>query len=203
MIDDIVGHYRDLLRKHGDTHDAAQYSSRESQEARYRVLAKIGSLEGQRILDFGSGTGHFATFLKNAGINFSYVGVDIVPEYFPIARQKHPEHRFGFLSDFQAERFDYSFVSGVFNNRMADNDGFWRRTVADLYSRSDRGLAFNMMSAYVDFESPHLFYVRPEEVFAFAKTLTPYVTLHNDYLVKQNSVPFEFATFLHREPRVG
>jgi SAM-dependent methyltransferase len=200
MNESLRRHYRQLLRSHGDSHEAAQYSSRASQEARYEVLSAIGNLQGTSVLDFGCGTGHLATFLAQRGVDCRYTGVDIVEEFFPFARAKHPTHRFGIWDDFADETFDYAFVSGVFNNRMDDNEGFFRTTVERLFARVRTGLAFNLMSRYVDFEDPGLWYAQPEAVFAFIKTLTPYVTLRNDYVVKELAVPFEFVVYAYKSP---
>jgi hypothetical protein len=61
------------------------------------------------------------------------------------------------------------------------------------------GLAFNMMSAYVDYQDPGLFYEYPENVFGFLKKeITPYVALRNDYEVKPGVVPFDFTVYAYR-----
>lgn len=192
--DRLRDHYHALLQRHGDTAEAAQYSSRESQERRFLQLMRIGDLRGSRVLDFGCGTGHLATFLRDRGIGVAYTGVDVVEELLNVGRAKHPQHRFGQLADFAGESFDYVLVSGVYNNRRSDNRLFWQSSVRELFALCDRGLAFNMMSAYVDFEDSNLFYEKPETAFAFVKQeLTPFVNLLHDYEVKPGVIPFEFC----------
>ncbi len=203
MSTEIIEHYRRLLKNHGDSFEAAQYSSRESQEARYQILTEVGDLMGKRVLDFGCGSGHLATFLKDRGIRCRYTGVDIVEDFFPIARSKHPEQRFGRWEDFKRERFDYVLVSGVFNNRMTDNESFLAETIRMLFGACDQALSFNLMSTYVDFQDPSLWYASPEKVFSMVKQLTPFITLRNDYVVKQVPVPFEFAVYAYRDPQVA
>ena len=198
-INDLTTHYRYLLQQHGDSPEAVQHSSQESQEARFRILSEIADLNGKRVLDFGCGTAHFASYLKELDIDCTYVGVDIVPEFLDIAKAKHPAHSFGDWSDFMDEEFDFAFASGVFNNKMIDNKSFYESTLTALFERVRGGVAFNMMSTYVDFQVDELFYASPEEIFAFAKSLTPYVTLRHDYLVKAKSVPFEFAIYAYRQ----
>ncbi len=201
MSDKLKQHYKALLDKYGDAPEAVQYSCRASQEARYEILTQIADLNGCKILDFGCGTGHLASYLKTKGICCEYTGIDIVEDFFPYARDKHPEHRFGFLDDFKEEYFDYAFVSGVFNNKMDDNLKFFQDSVKLLFSRVEKGLAFNLMSSYVDYEDDELWYVDPEEIFAFMKSVTPYVTLRNDYVVKEDCVvPFEFAVYARCAP---
>jgi SAM-dependent methyltransferase len=199
MTDSIRTHYQSLLAVHGDGHAAAQYSSRESQEARYAILAQVADLSGAHILDWGCGTGHLATWLAGQGVDCRYTGVDIVPEFLELGRQKHPHHRFGPMGMFEEEKFDWVMVSGVFNNKMEDNQEFFRRNLTDLWHRCRRGLSFNLMSAWVEYEDPGLWYARPEDVFRTVKLLTPFVTIRNDYIVKDTHVPFEFAVYAYRD----
>jgi len=200
MSDSLIKHYRELLRKHGDNFEAAQYSSQPSQEARYEILLNIADIEGAKVLDFGCGTGNLASYIKRKSITCQYVGVDIVEEFFPYARKKHPEHKFGFLEDHEGQEFDYVFISGVFNNRMSDNEAFFKATVNRLWKTCRRGLAFNLMSKHVDFQDESLWYTSPEDIFTFMKSVTPYISLRNDYVVKDVNVPFEYAIYAYREP---
>lgn len=199
MPDQIAAHYRALLHQHGDSAESAQYSSRESQERRFAELIKIGRLDGCRVLDFGCGTAHMATYLKAQGMLVNYTGVDVVDDFFPVARTKHPEHRFGQLANFADEKFDYVFVSGVFNNRKRGNRAFYQKWIRTLFGMCESGLAFNMMSTYVDFRDESLFYEEPERAFRFVKQeITPFVTLRHDYEVKPGIIPFEFAIYAYR-----
>jgi SAM-dependent methyltransferase len=200
---ELMEHYKGLLKSHGDTFEAAQYSSRESQEARFEILTQVGDLQDARVLDFGCGSGHLATFLKERGTHCHYTGVDIVEDFFPIARAKHPEHRFGRWDEFDQERFDYVLVSGVFNNRIPDNESFLAESVSMLFDSCDLALSFNLMSTYVDYQDPGLWYASPEKVFAMVKQVTPFITLRNDYVVKQVPVPFEFAVYAYRHPQAA
>lgn len=196
----LAEHYRTLLLKYGDSPEASQYSDRKTQEKRFEILVEIGDLNDKRILDFGCGTGHLATYLKEQGINSIYTGVDIVNELFEIARQKHPEHNFCSFSDISNQEFDYVIISGVFNNKMDDNRSFYQQTIQQCFSLALKGLAFNMMSYYVDFYDPDLFYEKPEIVFEFLKNnVSSYITLRNDYQVKDGVIPFEFAAYVYRK----
>ncbi|WP_062270991.1 class I SAM-dependent methyltransferase [Endozoicomonas arenosclerae] len=197
---DIREHYRQRLELFGDTAEAAQYSDRETQEKRFAILTDIAPLNGSRILDFGSGTGHLATYLKNRNIDVEYTGVDIVPELLACGREKHPEHRFELWENLGDETFDYAFVSGVFNNRTTNNRAFYQNTVSQLFSRVQRGLAFNLMSTYVDYQDEELFYETPEDAFSYVKQLTPTVTLRHDYQIKDNVIPFEYAIYAYKQP---
>lgn len=66
---------------------------------------------------------------------------------------------------------------------------------------AQKGIAFNMMSSYVDYFDEALFYESPGQVFDFLKSnISPYITIRNDYLVKPEvKVPFEFAVYVYRD----
>lgn len=198
----IQDHYRALLQEHGDSAEAAQYSSRESQFRRFAALAPIADLRGKRVLDFGCGTASLAQYLGSINQTPAhYTGVDVVSEFFDHARAKFPTARFCLPDELGEEEFDYAFVSGVFNNRRPGNRRFWQDTVQSLFARCRGGVAFNMMSTYVDFRDPALFYESPERAFGYVKrNVTPFVVLRHDYLPKPGSVAFEFALYAYRTP---
>lgn len=198
----ISNHYQSLLDEHGDSHLSAQYSSKESQTRRFASLARITNLTGKRVLDFGCGTAAFAQYLTAIQQKPRvYRGVDIVPAFFDVARESYPQGVFSHPDDLGDERFDVALVSGVFNNRRRGNQVFWKDTVASLFERCDVGVAFNLMTTYVDYRDPGLFYEDPEAVFRYLKrNVTPFVTLLHDYLPKEGVIPFEFTVFAYRNP---
>ena len=198
---DIADHYRELLKRHGDGHAAAQYSSVESQELRYAPLLNIGDINNKKILDFGCGTGHLATYIKKLGVEVNYTGVDIVDDFFPLAKEKHPEHRFTFYEEIEEENFDFIFISGVFNNKIGNNRNFFISTIKNLFSKANSGIAFNLMSTYVDYQASDLWYTDPCEIFHEMKMITPYVNMINDYIVKENSIPFEYVIHIYKNPK--
>lgn len=201
MSQKITDHYRELLAKYGDSAAAAQWSSRESQFRRFAALARIGDLRDKRVLDFGCGTGTLHDYLVSVGQTPAlYHGCDIMSEFFDIARQKIPRGQFCHPDALGDARFDYVFVSGVFNNRKRGNRKFWQKSIRSLFARSDIALAFNMMSTYVDYRDPALYYEDPAQAFTFVKReVTPFVALNHDYLPKLGSVGFEFTIFAYRD----
>lgn len=195
---DIKEHYRNLFKIYGDSYQAAQWSNRETQEKRFEVLTQIANLEGKSILDFGCGTGDLAHYLDKINVKVTYTGVDIVDELLDCAKEKYPRHRFGKLEDFSGEKFDFVLISGVFNNKIEDNTQFYQNTLIALKEFCKEGIAFNMLSKYVDFYDEKLFYEYPENVFKFSKEhMTPYIVTRNEYALKEKIIPFEFTTYLY------
>ena len=195
--------HSDLLRQHGDVPAAVRWSDRSTQDRRLSVLAEAGDLRQAKVLDFGCGTARLLEILRErfayAG---EYVGYDLSEAMVDAARAKFPDARFE-LRDILAagipEDFDYVLVSGTFNERIADNWGLMTMLLPRLFERARVALAFNLISAYVEYMDPGLWYVDPARVFRFCKEeLSPCVTLRHDYLLKDGVLPYEFAIYVRR-----
>lgn len=200
---DTRAHYARLLRAHGDSPQAVAWRDAATQERRMAVLAEVGDLRAARVLDFGCGTGHLLTFLREqADFRGQYVGYDLSGEMIDVARRKFPGVQFearDILESGVGADFDYVLINGVFNHRLDDNWGLMTAILEQLFPHVRRALAFNALSTYVDYAEPDLSYVNPERVFRFCKQrLSPLVTLRHDYLVKDGVVPFEFAVYAYQ-----
>lgn len=209
-LEALASHYGDLVRRHGDAPESAQYADRDTQERRMAVLAEIGVAAESKLLDFGCGTGQMLSFLQRTmGYRGEYVGYDISPEAVEFAQAAHPGARFevrDILAEPAEEQFDFVLVSGVFNNRISDNRGFFESLSRRLMAQARIGYAFNMISRYVDYRDEGLHYEDPAYAFRFCKEqLSPLVTLRHDYVVRPGSIPFEFTVYVHASdiaPRV-
>lgn len=208
-VEALAKHYSALVKQHGDAAESAQYADRETQERRMEVLCEIGVTKDSKVLDFGCGTGQMLNLLKRMiGFEGEYVGYDISDEAIEFARSANPDGRFevrNILDQPAKETFDFVLVSGVFNNLISDNRGFFEMISRRLITQAKIGYAFNMLSRYVDYLDDGLFYEDPAHAFNFCKEqLSPLVTLRHDYAVRSGSMPFEFTVYVHRseiEPR--
>lgn len=195
--------YKNEFSLHGDSHSSVRYASRESQWSRYDILTEISDLANKTILDYGCGTGHLLEYLneKNTRIK-DYIGVDLLPEFLEICKGKFSSATFlQNLGDCK-KPFDYGIISGTFNDALSNNRDFWKQVISDLFLRCNDGIAFNMMSRYVDYENPKLYYEDPSYVLDFVKkNLSPFVTLRHDYLCKVDSIPYEFSIYIYKKAK--
>jgi SAM-dependent methyltransferase len=161
-------------------------------------------LQGDRasVLDIGCGLGSFYEHLTGAGIHCEYTGYDIVPEYVECCRERFPECRFELRNFFDqgiAGEFDTIVMSQALNNRYehSDNVRVVQAALRAAFASTRISVSVDLLSSYVDFHAPDLFYYSPEEIFGFAKTLTRRVVLRHDYR------PFEFCVQLFHESADG
>jgi SAM-dependent methyltransferase len=182
--------YTSGLVEHGVASKAVGWKDEASQLLRFEQLAKLvePADEPFTVADWGCGYGAMFSFLAERFPDrlVAYRGCDISVEMVEAASAAIDDPRAEFVVGDDAGAADYTFVSGTFNVRFEAPDDSWeeyiRTNLRRLASQSRRGLAFNLLSTYVDWQEPHLFYGDPRAFFDFCKReLSPRVALLHDY----------------------
>jgi SAM-dependent methyltransferase len=200
---ELKNHYKKLFSEYGNSANAVQYTDTKSQLKRFEVLSEI-DVQLNTVIDLGCGLGHLYDYLEIKEPGIEYLGLDFVEEFIEIAKNKSSVENVNFkLYDIENDTipkgYDYVLLSGVFNNIMVNNWEFMKLTLRKMFAACNKGIAFNAMSTYVDYFDESLFYVDPCKVFDFCKKeLGAKVTLRNDYLIKEKSIPFEFAVYVYK-----
>lgn len=202
---DVKQHYKDLFDKHGISPQSVQYTDKATQFKRFEILSQIDS-NMSSVTDFGCGLGDLYIYLKeSAGYNGKYLGLDFVPEFIDacnkvfVGNAQAKFQVFDIKTDEPEVINEYLLLSGVFNNKNTDSDVFMRDTIRKMFAYASKGVAFNSMSTYVDYQDDQLFYTNPLEIFDFCKReITPKVVLRHDYQVKSSIIPFEYCIYLYK-----
>jgi SAM-dependent methyltransferase len=180
----IIENYRKLFLKHGFGPEVGQWSH-EGQRFRFEKLIQIGDLCGCRILDLGCGLGDFYPFLSERFDNIDYTGIDIVPELVANAANKYPNAKFlcqDILINGIDGMFDYVFISGMFNNPIANCTYFLKNLIRIVFKYCIKGFAFNFISTYANDIGPDMAFHDPIDILEFClKTLTRKVALYHHY----------------------
>jgi len=172
-------------------------------EKRLSILTEVGVLKNSKVLDFGCGIGYLYSYLKKKiKFNGEYVGYDISNEMINFANKKYKNVRFenkNVLSERINERFDYVIINGTFNNKINQNLNWIKKTLKILFKKTDKAIAFNNITSYVDYFDKKLYYAQPEKIFNFCKSeLSPLVSLRHDYQIKDKKLPYEFTTYVYK-----
>lgn len=179
--------YENSLEKHGVKPLAVGWRDEASHQLRFDKLASlIEGVDAVSINDLGCGYGAFYEYLVGKGVNVSlFRGYDISEKMLEEARARIRDGEF--LNDrFLNKIADYSFASGIFNVRLQEREEVWRihveRTLDNLFECSTQGFAFNILSTYVDYREPHLFYGDPLYFFDLCKRrYSRRISLLHDY----------------------
>ena len=122
------------------------------------------------------------------------------------ARSRHPDARF-LVRDLIAapelgETYDFAILNGVFTVKgdlpQEEMEAFVQSLLEAVWPHCRVGLAFNVMSAHVDWTREDLFHWPLDSAVAFAtRALSRQVRIRADYGL------YEYTTFVYREPNVG
>jgi len=181
------------LEHHGMEARGVLWRNEENQRLRFEVLASIIEADddkgGVTINDLGCGYGALFTFLQDlpAMNGGTYYGYDISEDMVKAARQSIEDPRATFsLSLLATHCADYSFASGTYNLKLDNDEAAWKKYVKEslihLWARTERALAFNMLSVYGSESQSGLLYADPGEFLDFCiREISPNAVLFHDY----------------------
>jgi SAM-dependent methyltransferase len=202
----IVEHYESRLREHREGANAVDWKSDADAATRYDVMLGIvrDRAAPASLLDFGCGLAELKPHMERAGYGaLSYSGLDISPHFAAAARARFPRSEFLCVDVLEPGRslppFDYIVMNGIFTRRhdlgLEDMWAYFERLLAKVFESCRIGLAFNVMSSAVDWQSEALFHADPGRLIGFVgKSLTRHFALRNDYGLH------ETTCYLYREP---
>jgi len=200
----IAKHYEACLERHGDTPKGVDWPNKADMARRHAVM--LGVIRERqpdlRLLDVGCGLGYLCDHLAEAGIDLNYTGLDLSRKFVDRCRARHPRRRviqLDLLQPNELERFDYAILNGVFTVKAdlayESMREFMEKLLIATFSKVDIGMAFNVMSKYVDWERDDLFHVPFDELAGF---LTKQVSRH--YTFRADYGLYEYTVYVYRSP---
>jgi len=194
----VIRYHRHRIREfHGRTVEALGWRGQESQLRRFQVLLQLGDFSGCSLLDAGCGYGDLKGFLDQYCLEFSYLGLDQMPEFINEAKARYgsrPATGF-YCADFtqvELPRLDYVIASGAFCYRSG-NPGHYFSTIRKLFAAAKNALAFNMLDAAVFQQHDLLTGHDRGAVMAFCRSLASRVESIGGYLDD------DFTVFMYRD----
>jgi SAM-dependent methyltransferase len=201
-VSQVIQRYQKRIAEHGATFASLNSGSEEKQAIRQWVHASALHGEQPSILEVGCGLGDFYKYLVRQNRDCSYHGYDIVPEYIAECQRVFPQSKFAvrniFLDGIDGS-YDTVVMSQVLNNRYqkSDNMQVMQRALELAFEHTRVSVSVDMLSTYVDFRNPDLFYYSPEDIFRMAKVIAPRVLIRHDYRA------FEFCVQLFHQEAEG
>lgn len=151
------------------------WNSKKGQKERFEIFLKIGELNHQKLLDIGCGLGAFCQFLYRKKISAQYIGIDLFPEILQTAQQMNPQGYFEvrhlLMKPYPAGRFDFSFLSGLFNIQIQDNWKYMKSILTVALKQTKKAVAFNILNRELVFQESNRFSVNAAEIVRFARQL--------------------------------
>lgn len=174
----LLAHYDRRLQVYGDTARGADWPNEQDRRARFDVMLDvIGDRGGAPVVlcDLGCGTGELLAHIRRRGLDgITYVGVDRSAQALELARGKFPDARFlqfdaidpnapiaDLACDYLVANGLFTVKAGLTHEQMWD---FMASTLRVAWPQVRRGMAFNVMSAVVDWQREDLFHVPADDL---------------------------------------
>lgn len=182
----VANLYNNRFDEFGRNIKTVGWGSHKDQLLRFEVLFRDIDPTGKRILDVGCGLGDLIPYLnEKTGGNYTYVGVDIAEKLIEEARKTYTADNICFhigdIFSIPDQEFDLAVLSGALSYKSQGLELYAKRTLAKMFSLSIEASCLNFLTKYVDFELEKNQHYEPEEVFRWAKKLTPKVNILHDY----------------------
>ena len=201
-------YYGALYEKHGAGVDAVASGLQAYKDLRYEKLSGLFSQEVRcSVHDVGFGLGHFHEYLKKRfpEKEIDYSGSEVTPQFVEHCRRAYPDSRF-YERDLSRrafpERYDYLVFGGTFYHLAeadpAEFETFMRNMLRNGFASVSKGIAFNLITSFVETRYPSLFYPDICKVLQFvAKELSRFFTI-------EHATPlYEYTVCLYREDFVA
>jgi SAM-dependent methyltransferase len=200
----LYKHYRETFLAHGPTCKGVDWGDK-TWAAELRQLKMLDVIKDRNegnmsLLDVGCGYGGLVKSIREQEIKINYSGIDVVPEMIAFARNAHPDCNFtcGDFLDSRLQCHDYVVCNGVLTQKTTastlEMNKFAQAIIRRMFDVCRRGIAFNMMTTYVNFQKDKLYYRNPSEIIAWCMSeLSPHVRLDCAY-----DLWYEFTVYIYK-----
>ena len=211
MNDQIIQFYKSRLEQFGNSPKAVAWRDELTQVNRFRILSSISS-DMNSVLDVGCGLAHFYSYLRSNGFQGKYLGLEILQEFVDLSNQRIAKDPLADVQSFDASikkgnsinfptGYEYGFVSGMFNNQRNNAECFMFDVIERLWEACEKGISFNILSKFVEYEDSDLYYADPVKVFLFLKQeLKAHVVMYHDYVLSPDGFPYEVTFHVRKDP---
>lgn len=201
----IVSHYEACLDQYGDSHLGVDWPKKEDVDTRCRVMLDLIRPEDSRnvsLLDFGCGTSYlFEYLLKNSIEGIAYSGLDLSAKFVQLSEKKFPGNRYYCLDvldeDAAIPSFDYVVMNGVFTEKrdlsFDEMLEYFQRVLKKVFSITNIGVAFNVMSKHVDWAREDLFHLPFDVLAAFLTS-----EISRDFVIRNDYGLYEYTTYVYK-----
>jgi SAM-dependent methyltransferase len=198
----LAEHYDKCFQKYGDSNLGVDWPNYEDTLTRHQVMFDLIKDKNSTLLDFGCGLGHFFKWMSETQ-NYmpTYSGLDINKSFYHTCRDKYPFLNFyhtDILIDDNIPNFDYIVCNGTFTEKrelsQEEMMSFFQSVLIKLWDKCDKGIAFNVMSKFVDWERQDLFHVSLDELCWFLKR-----NLSKEFVIRNDYGLYEYTIYVYKK----
>ena len=200
-------YYGDLFDKHGTGVDAVASGKQIYKDLRFKKLSAIFEDDDNfSIHDVGFGVGHYLDYItkKYPRLHIDYSGSEVTKRFVGHCQDKYPDKQFyhrDLSSSSFNEKYDYLVFGGTFYHKVDCSDeefeAFVFRILKNTFKMSNKGIAFNFITDFVDYKYPDLYYAKLDKISDFVvNNLSRYFKIDHGYPL------YEFTVHVFQENHI-
>jgi len=204
---EIIEHYEKCFDDFGFSLKGVDWTKEDQANIRYQVMIdsiyfyeKSFKLSKKvSVLDFGCGLSHLYNYILKKNLKqIDYTGLEISEKFFNESKKKYPQNKY-ILGDILKEpsilkiNYDYIILNGVFTEKRNLTYDYMfeylKKMISIIFAKSNKAVAFNVMSKHVDYEKDILFHLSIDDMANFlSKKISRNFIIRNDYGLYEYSV---------------
>ena len=201
----IFKFYESCYDRFGDCPQGVDWPKIEDVDKRYNIMLNVIKDKNinTTLLDFGCGLSHLYEYIISNNIsNINYSGLDISEKFIEASRLKFPNIMYYnndlLENNVDLPQFDYIIMNGIFTEKreLTDQDmfTFLCQLISKVFSYTNIGMAFNVMSPVVDWCNDNLFYLSIDQILEYiCRNLSRHVIIRHDYGL------YEYTIYIYKD----
>lgn len=183
--------YSNNIKEFGINSKAVGWNTNQSQNLRFDKLLQVitDTTSPFSINELGCGYGELFKYLNEKEFNIErYNGYDISKPMLDSCKTYNLDNeKITLFNKSKIEsKADFTITSGIFNVPFDNDKKSWEKyindTLENMFEFSHIGIAFNLLTSFVDYEADNLYYGNPTHFFDFCKKkFSKKVNLIHDY----------------------
>lgn len=167
------------------------------------MLAVIKDLnQEESLLDVGCGYGALGEIIAQKNLPINYSGIDIAQNMIDHAHSSFGGRFSFFCEDFLEwdcpNQYNYIVCNGILTQKLETSylemHEYSKELIKKMFKIANKGIAFNCMSTFVNYQKENLFYKNPSELITWCMSeLSPRVRLDASY-----DLFYEYTVYLYK-----
>jgi SAM-dependent methyltransferase len=202
---EIIVHYEKCLARYGATAKGMDWPNAKDLFTRFDImLGVINQTDRENtVIDLGCGAGFLVDHIEHKDFNnkIKYLGIDASAKMIGCAKRRHPGRDFEvrdiLKNPLPYGSIDYLIMNGVLTEKRGltheQMEDYAKTLIHSAYKTCRIAIAFNVMSAHVDWKRDDLFHWPLDSAVAFMAS-----KCSKDIMIRMDYGLYEYTVYLYR-----
>lgn len=198
--------YENDLKNFGPNNKGVGWKNKKDATLRYEIMSGLilTAKKNHSVIDLGCGLSDFYKYIKSKKFKTNYIGIDLSENMINICKKRYPNNNYyclDILHDHKKiPKVDYIIINGLFTQKANYSNlimfKFLKSVLQISWKKTKIGLAFNVMSEYVDWKNKNNFYLNLSKITDFLKK-----NLGNRFIINHSYGLHEYTVFIYKKTR--